>query len=199
MLIVRYTVVRQYKRKRSITWFTTGALLAKLADTLDALAVSDEHAPRRAAAVVRELKRVWHEKVTSEVVVDGPTMGWLREPPEKLTFCKTPPIPQDKEAGPTTDGLPWSSNMPNFPKPPNPTQATFNEWAFDVVPPASQATGLPGQNFNMFAPSYLPYDFNTAASTAAAAAGSGAMGFEGFVDDDFWASFMGTLGAPGSF
>lgn len=190
MVIVRYTVVCQFQRKRSITWFTTGTLLTKLADTLDALAVSDEHAPRRAAAVARELKRVWHEKVTSEVAVEGPYMGWLRKPAEPLSSSRTGYSDDEPVSSVPTQQIPAIGTPDSSSHQTNPKQsAMFNDWAFDTAGSQDQGPPPGSSQFGMGLPtSYLPYNLGPTAALETP-------NFDGFVEEDFWASFMGTFGS----
>ena len=71
LLLTRYVVISQFQKRHALTWVTTGALLSRLADTLDALSVTDQHAPRRAAAAVRELHTAWNEQVASHMVPEA--------------------------------------------------------------------------------------------------------------------------------
>lgn len=81
LLVGRYTMFLQFNIRDSVFLYSTEALLARLVEVLDDLAVSDAHAPKRAAAVVRELRRVWHEKVVRRIAQGMPAGRELDAPP----------------------------------------------------------------------------------------------------------------------
>jgi hypothetical protein len=84
LLVSRYTMFLQFAVRDSVFLHTSATLLRQLTHALDGLALGPEHAPRKAAAVVYELQRVWHDKVLSQAgdrAVPPPeklaARGWL--------------------------------------------------------------------------------------------------------------------------
>jgi hypothetical protein len=84
LLVSRYTMFLQFAVRDAVFLHTSATLLRQLTHALDGLALGPEHAPRKAAAVVHELQRVWHDKVLSQAgdrAVPPPDMlaarGWL--------------------------------------------------------------------------------------------------------------------------
>lgn len=68
LLLTRYFVFVQFEQRHALVWISTGALLNRLAEALDAVAVTENHAPRRAAAAIREMHHAWNERVLRRMV-----------------------------------------------------------------------------------------------------------------------------------
>lgn len=68
LLVTRYVVFTQFERRHSLAWVSTSALLNRLADVLDAIAITENHAPKRAARAVREMLSVWNEQVIACII-----------------------------------------------------------------------------------------------------------------------------------
>lgn len=168
-------VMMLWRRKRTITRFTTEALLRRLADTLDSIAISEEHAPRRVAAVVRQLRQAWHEIITVQIPVEH---NWPRSPGEELV--EMPQGSQDDLAMANMFGV-------------RAGYAVTKHWLYEHGHPMAMGAGVP-----------LAYGESSASSSSPSfELGAGAVGSSdatvGPAEDDFWASFLGTLGGPGGF
>jgi hypothetical protein len=71
LLVSRYTMFLQFAIRDSVFLHTAAKVLQKLAVSLAQRSLGPEHAPRKAAAVVHELQRVWHDKVIAKVAEDA--------------------------------------------------------------------------------------------------------------------------------
>jgi hypothetical protein len=60
LVLSRHTAITQFGIRDPIMFHTTAQLLNRLRIALATLALGPEHVPRRAAAVVQDLQRVWH-------------------------------------------------------------------------------------------------------------------------------------------
>lgn len=65
LMVSRYTMFQQFRDNNPIFIHSPAQILSRLRPTLTDLAIGSEHAPRRAAGVVHELQRVWHDKVVA--------------------------------------------------------------------------------------------------------------------------------------
>jgi hypothetical protein len=65
LMVSRYTMFQQFRDNNPIFVHSPAQILSRLRPALMDLAIGPEHAPRRAAGVVHELQRVWHDKVLS--------------------------------------------------------------------------------------------------------------------------------------
>jgi hypothetical protein len=72
-LVCWFTVFVQFQMRDPIFLYTAQATMSRLIDILESLAVGPEHPAHRAAAVARELQRVWQERAASRVTVAQPT------------------------------------------------------------------------------------------------------------------------------
>jgi hypothetical protein len=70
LLVYRYNAQRQLSKQDSPLFPTTGALLKRITHVLDTLALTDYHAPKAAAAIVRELQAVWDNMDAMQVQED---------------------------------------------------------------------------------------------------------------------------------
>jgi hypothetical protein len=222
MLACRFALFSAFRHRHSVTWFATGALLARLSDALESLAVSEEHAPRRAAAVIRELRTVWAEKVTAKVLMKE------RIYPQRVTVdeCEWADpagphgvvLPVNRQAVPSSasnvaaNGIKLNSAAvqpaaPIMTGPPAGVQGPAflphqpSTWP-EVGIQAALAGGTPFRAFQpkpAETPSSNPFATDLGAiEFAGAPPGSfGSPNPDAFLDDDFWASFMGNLSAPG--
>jgi hypothetical protein len=67
IVIGRYMVFRQYSVRYCAFTTTTDALLSRLIDALDDIAITDDHVPKRVAYLARRLQEVWNQKVLNVV------------------------------------------------------------------------------------------------------------------------------------
>lgn len=65
LVLSRHAAITQFGIKDPIMFHTTAQLLNRLRSALSTLALGPEHVPRRAAAVVQDLQRVWHGVIST--------------------------------------------------------------------------------------------------------------------------------------
>jgi hypothetical protein len=206
LLVARYTMFLQLNIRDSIFLYTAEALLARLVDSLDALAVSDNHAPRHAAAVVRQLQQVWREKVV-KVIADGQSPSGqalcnmdIRPSQNQMNYRYSTSDEPDVDADTTEPrslgiSLPVSAERESAPvlhaaAPPDPLPF-----------PAGQGP-LFDASFDAFSNPTLTYGgpwVGGASQGKDPSVGSGAGEVGGFTlpdSDGFWASFMANLATP---
>lgn len=213
LLVARYTMFLQLNIRDPVFLYTAEALLARLNQSLDSLAVSDNHAPRRAAAVVRQLEQVWREKVVK--VIAAGQLPTRTESECDLPFGKcymwagskhTSYQPADADADADTDAaeqrtagisLPVSAERDSA----APQQAAS---APDPLPFPAGPGPLFDPGFDAFSMPTLAYGtpwVGGAQDGSGHGAGSGSAGVDGFPlpdSDSFWASFMANLASPQS-
>jgi hypothetical protein len=62
MVVARYVMICQYRNRKQFFVNTADAMLSRLASALEAIALSKEHAPQRAADIVCKLHELWRER-----------------------------------------------------------------------------------------------------------------------------------------
>jgi hypothetical protein len=163
ILASRYSAFTTLDRTEGVGWLATTTLLARLGQVLEALSVSAEHAPSRAAVVVRELAMIWDKRMARHGVADRFAEGrpvplesnqlngsagkaaaddlWMVNDPGATQYyqsTETATTYHQNIGNPTSQEPSWPSHGPNF------AHQTPNGF------PAHMASSATIQNFNMF-------------------------------------------------
>jgi hypothetical protein len=196
LLVSRYTMFLQFAVRDSVFLHTSSMLLRQLTAALDQLALGPEHAPRKAAAVVHELQRVWHDKVLLRA-------GDRSAPPQPARPLGAPAVgegsgtPDEYSGGGGGGGLglPISAERASAQDAPMPALPEF-------LAPVEPVPGVPDDQFFNWTGAAPAQAFNyEAAPPAFGAADDSAMMFfptldpNQFLDTGFWSLFSNTVDA----